>query len=182
MSRRCILITGGSRSGKSAFAQKLAKGLAGGVLFVATAEAGDEEMAERIASHRKNRPKSWRTLEASRNIGDRIVKEAGEARAIVVDCLTLLISNRITTAGDADNPDRAGAHRQVTREINGLLKCLDRVDATFIIVSNEVGLGLVPPNPLGRLYRDLLGEANQAIAKRAGEVYMMAAGIPVRIK
>ncbi len=215
MSTNCIFILGGSRSGKSTFAQKLAHELGKSVLFVATAEAGDEEMARRIAQHRKNRPKGWRTLEVTRNIGRQIEKNAGNAEVIIIDCLTLLVSNllmtlmpstdstchserseesgnstaasgklRVTTrnASLEEEYDNRKASRVVRAELKGLLKCLDTVDATFIIVSNEVGLGLVPPYPLGRVYRDLLGEVNQAVAQHAGEVYFMAAGIPITIK
>ena len=180
MKPRRIFILGGSRSGKSTFAQKLAHEFGKDVLFVATAEAGDEEMARRIATHRKNRPKGWRTLEATTKIGKQIEENAGDAEVIIVDCLTLLVSNLLMPLGQ--NADSQTASRVVRAELNGLLKCLDRVDATFIIVSNEVGLGLVPPYPLGRLYRDLLGEVNQAMARQADEVYFMTAGIPMRAK
>lgn len=215
MSYKGVFILGGSRSGKSTFAQKLALDSSQKVLFVATAQAGDEEMVQRIALHRKNRPKGWRTLEVTRNIGRQIEKNAGNTEVIIIDCLTLLVSNLLMPlmppsdstchserSEESGNPaaasgklrlatvqvpveeecDSEKAGRLVRAELKGLLKCLDEVDATFIIVSNEVGLGLVPPYPLGRVYRDLLGEVNQAVAQHVNEVYFMAAGIPVRIK
>lgn len=181
MSSKVIFITGGSRSGKSSFALQLARGFNTTVLFVATAEAKDEEMAERIANHKKGRPKNWRTLEASMNVGMRIEKEAGDTGVIVIDCLTLLVSNLLVCQAEAE-PDARRSSVDVNRELNRLLRCFDRLEATFIIVSNEVGLGLVPPYPLGRVYRDLLGEVNQAIASRADEVYFMVSGIPLRLK
>jgi adenosylcobinamide kinase/adenosylcobinamide-phosphate guanylyltransferase len=177
------LILGGSRSGKSAFAHKLARDSGKPVLFVATAEVGDEEMAERIVAHQKKRPKGWRTLEISKDIGKQIQKNAGNAGVVIIDCLTLWVSNIISPIADEySKANVQKAKRLVRTELNNILKCLEAVDAVFIIVSNEVGLGLVPPYPLGRLYRDLLGEVNQVIAQRAHDVYWMAAGIPVLIK
>ncbi len=181
MSSRCLLILGGSRSGKSSYAEKLAAQAGGKVLFVATAEAGDAEMAQRIAAHKKKRARGWRTLEARRNIGAAIAREKG-VDVILIDCLTLLVSNLIVPCLNGDEINTGLATRTVRKETAALLKCFDSLDTTFILVSNEVGLGLVPPYPLGRVYRDLLGEMNQAMARRADEVYLMVAGIPVRIK
>ncbi len=207
MSSHCILILGGSRSGKSDFAQRLAGDLGTKILFVATAVAGDDEMARRIAAHRKNRPKRWSTLEATQNVGKKI-EMAPQADVVLIDCLTLLVSNLIVRQGKKpadrkvpsgsgttpstiypivrqgkeDDIDDRKAARRVNRELAALLNCFDRVNATFILVSNEVGMGLVPPYPLGRVYRDLLGEVNQRIAGRADQVYLMTAGIPVRLK
>jgi len=177
MAHRCILILGGARSGKSDYAQKLASSLGGEVLFVATARALDGEMRERIEAHRKARPAAWRTLELARGLGSGIEKHAGDAGVVIIDCLTLLVSNLAGVGGGVEK-----TRQRVRREINSLLACVDRVKATFIMVSNEVGLGIVPDNPLGRSYRDLLGEANRTVANRADEVYFMIAGIPVKLK
>jgi len=177
MAHQCILILGGARSGKSDYAQKLASSLGGEVLFVATARALDEEMRERIEAHRKARPAAWRTLELARGLGSGIEKHAGDAGVVVIDCLTLLVSNLLGWGGSP-----GVVEKRVQREVNALLGCMDRIGAVFIVVSNEVGLGLVPDNPLGRTYRDVLGKANQAVAHRADEVYLMVAGIPVRVK
>lgn len=174
---KCVLILGGARSGKSNYAQKMASSYGGKVLFLATAQALDEEMRLRIESHRKARPKSWRTLELACGLGNGIAKHIGDSKVVIIDCLTLLVSNLVGRGGSAEEAERC-----VRREINSLLRCLDKVRATFIIVSNEVGLGLVPDNPLGRLYRDLLGKANQAVARRADEVYFMVAGMPTKLK
>ena len=177
MSKKCIFILGGARSSKSQFAQDLAGKLGRKVLFVATGEALDEEMQARITEHKKNRPKSWRTLEATTNIGKQIEKQANDAHVIIIDCLTLLISNLL-----GDNPDYANAEIKVLSEIKQLVACMDKLNATFIVVSNEVGMGLVPDNKTGRIYRDLLGKVNQHIAQHADEVYLMVAGIPVCVK
>lgn len=175
-----ILILGGARSGKSTFAQQLAQELGGErVLFVATAEAGDDEMQARIEKHRQERPSGWQTLEAPHHAGQSIMDCPGKAQVILFDCLTLLVSNLIVSAPDPFAPEVA---QQVMSELESLIACVEQLDSTMIIVSNEVGLGLVPPYPLGRAYRDLLGKANQVLAQQAEQVYLMVAGIPMPIK
>jgi adenosylcobinamide kinase/adenosylcobinamide-phosphate guanylyltransferase len=176
-SRTIILLLGGARSGKSTFAQKLAGQLGNKVLFVATGEALDDEMETRIKDHKKNRPENWRTLEAPHNIGKALRKQIGDAEVIIIDCLTLLISNLL--GNELHYPK---AEKQVFSEINELISTMNASPVHFIIVSNEVGLGLVPDNELGRIYRDLLGKANQLIAQNANTVYFMAAGIPLKLK
>lgn len=170
---KSILITGGARSGKSQFAQKLAVEASGSVLFVATAEAKDEDMRLRIEAHQKSRPGSWKTLEAPLGISGIIGQHTGEAEIVVIDCVTMLVAN-IMLQGQGEEP--------VLKEIEDLINQMDELEATFILVSNEVGLGLVPDNELGRRYRDCLGRANQILAQHADEVYLMVAGIPVRLK
>ena len=177
MAKQCIFILGGARSGKSRYAQELAGKLSNKVLFVATGEALDEEMQARISHHKKDRPESWRTLEAPTNIGRQIEQQIGGAEVVLIDCLTLLVSNLL-----ADKPDYSKAEKQVMAEINELIACIDKLDSSFIIVSNEVGMGLVPETRLGRIYRDMLGKANQLIAQHASKVYFMAASIAVKLK
>jgi adenosylcobinamide kinase/adenosylcobinamide-phosphate guanylyltransferase len=134
-------------------------------------------MQDRIAEHRKNRPENWRTLEITTGIGREIEKEIEDADVVVIDCITLLISNLLT-----DEQDYAEAEKIVKAEINELINYIDNLDASFIIVSNEVGLGLVPENKLGRIYRDLLGKTNQQLAGHATKVYLMLACLPVQVK
>lgn len=178
------LITGGARSGKSGYAQELALKSPQPVLFVATAEAGDEEMRRRIEAHKEARPEAWRTLEAPLNIGDRIWRETGDFPTVVVDCITLLVNNVLMKYaeddGELNQPQLAEA--AVTAEVAALAECMNWSSANFIIVTNEVGLGLVPAIPLSRLYRDVLGQANRLLAEQADEVYLMVAGLPVKIK
>ena len=179
MSHRVILVTGGARSGKSHHAQEIALKSAQPVLFVATAEAGDEEMRQRIEEHQKARPAAWRTLEATTGIGRQIKEKSGEAQTVIIDCVTLLVSNILT------RQEHAGGgliEREVMAEISELTEYMNQVKADFIIVSNEVGLGLVPENSRSRLYRDLLGRANQILAQQCDEVYLMVAGLPFPIK
>jgi adenosylcobinamide kinase/adenosylcobinamide-phosphate guanylyltransferase len=177
LAKQIILLLGGARSGKSHYAQQLAGELGSKVLFVATGEGLDEEMQARIIEHRKDRPKSWRTLETTSGIGKGIEKQIGDAEVVVIDCITLLISNLLR-----DEPDYAKAEKRVKAEIKELIDAMDRLDASFVIVSNEVGMGLVPDNKLGRIYRDLLGKANQLLSSHATEVYLMLACLPVQVK
>ncbi len=177
---KITLITGGARSGKSRLAQELARKSGGPVLFVATAEAGDEEMKQRIAAHRKGRPPAWVTLEVTTHIGSQITRNIGQAQTVIIDCITLLINNvfqQYDEKADASLLDKA-----VTAEIKELLDSINHSDAHFIIVTNEVGLGIIPADRVSRLYRDLLSKANQMLAEHADEVYLMVAGIPVVVK
>ncbi len=179
-----ILVIGGARSGKSDFVLELALRLDKPALFVATAEAGDEEMQQRIEKHRKARPADWDTLEATMHVGNRILQKAGEVQVVIVDCITLLVSNIIGQRSDkaGEQIDTSLVEEDVTNEIDELIECSKHINASFIIVTNEVGTGLVPANKIGRLYRDVLGRANQLLAQWADEVYVMVAGLPVKIK
>ena len=197
MAKKFILILGGARSGKSTFAQSLAKRLGERVLFVATGEPLDEEMALRIEEHKKTRPKNWRTSEIGTKVGQKLREQIEDADVVLLDCITLLVSNILTkedgtpfssplTGEDEGEGESAEAipeaEKRVMAEMKELIECIDKHENNFIVVSNEVGLGLVPENKLGRIYRDLLGKANQLLARHASEVYFMAAGIPVKIK
>ena len=179
-----ILITGGARSGKSRFAQELALKLGKPVLFVATAEAGDEEMRHRIEEHQKNRPSDWSTLEVTTHVGSRISQQIGRAQVVIVDCITLLVNNIFSQYSHqaSQSLDASLIEPKLIAEIGELIECINHTDASFIMVTNEVGTGLVPANQVGRLYRDLLGKANQMLAQVADEVYLMVAGVPVPIK
>lgn len=182
MPGKCILILGGARSGKSRFAERLASKHGGSVLYVATAGAGDEEMRRRIEEHRRARPAGWRSLEAIRALGATLRQEAKDAQVIIVDCLTLLVSNLMAGMEDHSPEELTQVEKDLEAEVEELLMAMDSLDATFVIVSNEVGMGLVPPYAMGRVYRDLLGRANQRLAQRAEVVYLMVAGIPVDVK
>lgn len=175
--KKIILILGGARSGKSNFAQKMAIEMGNKVLFCATAEPLDEEMRIRIEAHRKSRPQSWETLEITQNIGQKLCILTCEYDVIIVDCITILTSNimgEISANHDFEE--------DLNSEIDDLLRYMDKRQSHFILVSNEVGMGLVPDNRLGRLYRDLLGRVNQRLAAYADDVYVMFAGIPSKIK
>lgn len=185
MSERVTLVLGGARSGKSRYAVEMAGRSKGPVLFVATAEALDEEMRDRIQQHRLSRPVGWRTLEAPVNVGERIAGEIRGERVVVIDCLSLLVCNLLGSAcspSTADEVDVPKAEKKVAEEMTLLAASMDKLNVSFIVVSNEVGMGLVPDNRLGRVYRDLLGWANQQVAERSTEVVLMVAGLPWRLK
>jgi adenosylcobinamide kinase / adenosylcobinamide-phosphate guanylyltransferase len=182
--KKIILLLGGARSGKSHFAQEYARQHAQKVLFVATATAGDEDMRIRIEQHKKDRPATWNTLEASDHIGKEIEENINDEDLVIVDCITLLINNIFGRYDETqfDNLADSVLENQVMVEIRELINCLNKAPASFVLVSNEVGLGIVPDNRMSRIYRDLLGRANQMLAQKADEVYLMVAGIPLRAK
>ncbi len=179
MEKKLTLVLGGARSGKSDYAQKKMIQSARPVLFVATATAGDAEMAARIEAHKASRPENWMTLEVSREVGKAIHVLAFDGN-VLLDCLTLLASNILMTFPEP--VDEAGYQSAIMKEIEDLVKAYQASKGDWIVVSNEVGLGLVPPTPLGRIYRDALGRMNQQIAAAADHVIFMAAGIPMGIK
>ena len=179
------LILGGARSGKSTYAEALAPKLGQCVLYVATAEALDDEMRARVAAHQSLRPPDWKTLEAPVSVGAalRTSVDAGQVDVILLDCLTLLVSNAILSDGpDAPEPDIEAAWAAVEAELDALLGAYRQLGAHLVVVSNEVGLGVVPPYSLGRTYRDCLGRANQYLARIADRAILMVAGLPVDLK
>ncbi len=180
-----VLILGGARSGKSDLAQKLAAEGRRRVLYVATATAGDAEMEYRIARHRKERPPHWLLVEVRRNVAERLSERISTGDVLILDCLTLLVAN-ILLSSNLDPAQPGQTEQQVWGEIEGELQellCLVRQwDLQCLVVSNEVGSGIVPAHYPSRLYRDLLGRANQYVAQRADRVYLMVAGIPLLIK
>lgn len=154
------------------------------MLFVATAEAGDEEMHQRIEQHKRSRSTDWSTLEVTTGVGKRILEKIGTAQVVIVDCITLLVSNIFSQYSDqgGEQLNVSLIEQGVMAEIDGVVECINRLDASFIIVTNEVGLGVVPANRMGRLYRDLLAKVNRKLAQAADEVYLMVAGLPQLIK
>lgn len=150
------------------------------VLYVATAQALDEEMRVRIAAHQAERPAGWRTLEAPSLLNLHLPGLIAGARVVLVDCLTLLVNNAMMTVGAEATAEEAEA--QVEKEVSALMNDCARSSATWIVVSNEVGMGLVPAYLSGRVYRDILGRVNQQIAAEADQVLLLVAGIPLRIK
>jgi adenosylcobinamide kinase/adenosylcobinamide-phosphate guanylyltransferase len=171
--KRIIFITGGARSGKSRFAEELGRQFFGPKAYLATAQALDEEMAERIRRHRENRPGDWQTLEEPIKVADCIEEEGARFDLILLDCLTLWVSNLMMAGWD-------GA--KILEEANRLLDACQRARGSLILVGNEVGMGIVPENAQARLFRDLSGFIQQKAAREADEVYFMVSGLPVKIK
>ena len=177
MSKRLTLVLGGARAGKSSYAQRLASEGGGRVLFVATAEAGDPDMAARIAAHRRDRPADWDTLEEPVDLVGALSGVANRYDTVLLDYLTLWVSNLLLKSEDVDS-SRAG----IVAETEWLLDVHRRDSASWVVVSNEVGLGVVPPTRLGRIFADELGRVNQLVAATADDVYLMAAGLPMALK
>ncbi|MGC9158722.1 MAG: bifunctional adenosylcobinamide kinase/adenosylcobinamide-phosphate guanylyltransferase [Terracidiphilus sp.] len=174
MDRKTVtLVLGGVRSGKSRWAQQLAS-LSGRVAYVATAEAVDEEMSEKIRRHRQDRPSHWCTIEEPLELARVISGRAAEFDLLLVDCLTVYVSNLLWAA----ESDPAS----LVPRIEGLLEALRTVSVSVIVVSNEVGSGVVPEYPSGRKFRDALGELNQRVAALADNVVLMVAGLPLALK
>jgi adenosylcobinamide kinase/adenosylcobinamide-phosphate guanylyltransferase len=171
VSYRRVLVLGGARSGKSSFAERLAVERGGSVVYVATATAVDQEMVERIALHRAQRPKTWRTLEIPVGVAAGVLGELVDTPTVIVEDLTFLLSNLMAE-------DENAAEARAIAEV----QALQALPADLIIVSNEVGLGLVPPYPLGRRFRDALGRVNQSAAAVCDQVYILFAGLPLQLK
>jgi len=179
-SGRKILLLGGARAGKSTYAMRLAQDgeRASGdeICFIATAQGLDEDMTKRIARHRAERPAHWRTIEEPYQI-DEALRQASEARVVIVDCLTLFVSNWLMR-----HEDEHECEQFVRRITRNFLAVAHTRQQTIICVSNEVGLGVVPDTNLGRVFRDLLGRVNQEFAAAADEVYLLIAGLPLQLK
>jgi adenosylcobinamide kinase/adenosylcobinamide-phosphate guanylyltransferase len=163
------LVIGGARSGKSRYAESLIEAEPPPWIYLATAEAVDAEMADRIALHRARRDRRWQTLEAPHHLSSALASLPGEA-AVLVDCLTLWLTNRVLAEADLDP------------EMEALERALADHDGAVVLVSNEVGSGIVPDNALARRFRDLHGTLNQRIAANASRVVLMVAGLPLFVK
>ncbi len=188
-SGRLLLISGGARSGKSTFAENYAKTSGREVVYVATSQALDEEMRERVKAHRRSRPSTWPTVEEPYAL-EKVLWHYGRCRErlLLVDCLTLWLSN-ILLQQVGFNGERLADKKPgsiiigdiITRARNAAVLAA-KVPAEVVLVTNEVGMGLVPESSLARLYRDLSGKVNQAFAAEADEVYMLVSGLPLRLK
>jgi adenosylcobinamide kinase/adenosylcobinamide-phosphate guanylyltransferase len=164
------LVLGGARSGKSAFAEQLVRGSALKPIYLATATAGDDEMQARISHHRSRRGEGWTTIEEPLELTPTLTRESAKDCVVLVDCLTLWLSNIMHAGRDAET------------ETQRLADWLAQSAHPIVLVSNEIGLGLVPETPLGRRFRDAQGRLNQAVAAAVPNVVFVAAGLPLRLK
>jgi adenosylcobinamide kinase/adenosylcobinamide-phosphate guanylyltransferase len=171
--RTVTLILGGARSGKSRYAQKLASEIKR-VTFIATARPSDSEMRRKIAQHRSERPASWETIEAPTDLANAIESRSTKANVIIIDCLTLYLDNVMRA--------KRGAVIEIERRLHQVCEVIRTSKSSVIVVSNEVGCGVVPAFRSGRCYRDLLGQLNQQIAEMADRVILMVAGMPLTVK
>jgi adenosylcobinamide kinase / adenosylcobinamide-phosphate guanylyltransferase len=173
-----ILITGGSRSGKSAYAQRIAESRPGERIYIATCPVIDEEMAERIRKHKQARKQGWQTIEETENLVAAL-RSAKEAETILVDCLTLWINNLMYST---ESVNAGLTEEDVTARCLEVLDACKNLSGTIIFVTNETGMGIVPADPQSRLFRDLAGRCNQIMADGADTVILMISGIAVTIK
>ena len=171
--KETVLVIGGCRSGKSSYALELAEQIPGQKIFIATCIPHDKEMENRILHHKKQRSRTWSTLEVPVRLPEEISKNSRKENVILVDCLTLWLSNLLLENNDQSEID---AH------IRKLIRSLEKAECPIILVSNEVGTGIVPENRLARLFRDVAGFTNQRVAACADKVIWMVAGIPVGVK
>jgi len=179
-SSQITLLLGGARSGKSSYAQSLAEATGKSVTFIATAQALDEEMSLRIHKHRAERPAGWKTLEIPLDIASHAQQIKSDL--VILDCITLLASNLLMQFVKDDLVDESRYTPALQKEVNGLITMIRKQEQEWIIISNEIGLGLVPAYQMGRVYRDGLGWANQRLAREAEKVIFIVAGIPTVIK
>lgn len=179
-----ILITGGARSGKSSLAERLAASVSDRVLYIATSEVTDEEMAERVRLHRQARPAHWRTWEGSQQLAS-VIDQQAAGEAVILECITTLIANlmfELTGATPVETIDFATVETAIQRQIDELLAACARSPATIYLVTNELGMGIVPENRLARHFRDIAGRVNQRLAAAAESVLLVISGIEVKIK
>ena len=171
--KKTILLTGGARSGKSAFATELAEKYGENITFMATCQALDVEMKKRIALHRKSRPKTWITIEEPMDVQQALRKIPAKTGAVIIDCLTLWVTN-LLLAGKSE--------KTILSQVKAIAGAIKSSAFSVIIVTNEVGSGIVPENKLARDFRDIAGKANQIVARAADEVFVMIAGMPLKLK
>ncbi len=180
MNRKIILITGGSRSGKSVFAEQYAMNQGEKVAYIATAQVYDQEMETRVALHRTRRPANWLTIEAPYDADVAVEQATSEANVILFDCLTLYTSNLLLSPNTPTDPEKQ--YQYIMKQIDKLLASARASQKTILFVTNEVGMGIVPENALARRYRDIAGIVNQKVAAFADEVYLVVSGLAVEIK
>jgi adenosylcobinamide kinase / adenosylcobinamide-phosphate guanylyltransferase len=182
-----ILVTGGARSGKSTYAERLARQSGRSVVYIATATAGDDDMRDRIARHQAARPVTWQTIEEPLHIAEAVHRGAALADIILLDCITVWLSNWLLRQDELSSIESTPSSvysEGALQEIEALLREAQALNAQqrLLIVTNEVGLGIVPAFALGRVYRDVLGTVNRRLAQEAARVYLLVAGLAVDIK
>lgn len=184
---KIIYVTGGARSGKSSYAENLIFKSERPRMYIATSIAFDEEMKSRVQKHREQRGSDWITVEAYKNIVEAIEKSSKENEIILLDCLTNLVSNNMILEEnyDWDHIDQDTVNHveeKIKLEVEEIIEYIEKSDYELIVVSNELGMGIVPSYPLGRYFRDICGRMNQIVAEKSDEAYLLVSGIPMRLK
>lgn len=181
-----ILVTGGARSGKSSFAESLCIEQNNKTAYIATSVAFDDEMKNRVKKHQESRPKNWKTYEIYKDIYS-IVEELNKNHdTVIMDCVTLMVNNLMFTHGievdEATSEELNELENYIREQITKLLEAVKKTNLYFVIVTNEIGMGIVPENKLSRIYGDFVGRANQLISSYSNEVYFVVSGIPMKVK
>lgn len=184
---RIVLATGGARSGKSTFAEKYLEERYEQVSYIATAIAFDDEMRARIAKHQAQRPSHWETFEAYKELDRLVTQIDSRSKGCLLDCLTILVTNWMMddTRIDWDRPEPEAVNRlqsEILSAVGELLETLKGLELTMVFVTNELGMGIVPENPMARAFRDIAGRVNQLVASQADEVYLLVCGLPMTLK
>lgn len=187
MNPKIVFVTGGSRSGKSIYAEELVKATSERVVYIATAIPFDDEMQDRVKKHRDQRPASWMTLEQYFDIHKVIPELKVGADCILLDCITIMVSNIMFAENKSDWNNLAveeadALQAKVLEQVDLLMKALRTHGMSAVIVSNELGMGIVPDNKLSRVFRDIAGKANQLVAAQSDEAWMVVSGIPLKLK
>ena len=184
---KCILVTGGARSGKSRFSENLAASYGPNVLYIATAVAFDDEMKDRIKKHQETRVKTWSTIETFKNIPN-VIRDSGDSYdCILLDCITVMLTNIMLDYFDHHMEylkveDYNLVEKYLAKEMNKILDSIKEIDIDTILVTNELGWGVVPENFVARVFRDISGRINQIIGEKADKAYLLTCGIPIKIK
>lgn len=180
------LVTGGVRSGKSSFAEGLLMDLENSVLYIATAKAFDKEMEERIKIHQLSRPREWTTHEGYRNLHKELRDKAPQYRGVLLDCVTIMLTNLMleydVNWDTVETSKVKEIEGEITEQFQLLIKMLQSIEAKVVLVTNEVGFGIVPEYPMARIFRDIAGRINQYLAREADEVFLTVCGISMKIK
>jgi len=184
---KMILVTGGARSGKSSFAETRVAELGENILYIATAIPFDDEMKDRIRKHQSSRPSHWETWEGYRGLGAAIKKAGKEKDGVLVDCVTIMVTNIMLSHSEVDFEqlaphDMDRIEEDIRQEVTELIEGIQASDCDVVLVTNELGSGLVPENPMGRAFRDFAGRANQMIGRAADELWLAVCGVPMKIK
>ena len=181
-----ILVTGGARSGKSNFAESLCIKQNNRTAYIATSIPFDDEMKNRVKKHQESRPKEWKTYEIYKDIYSIVEELDNNHDTVIMDCVTLMVNNLMFTYGievdKATSQELNEVEEYIKEQIKKLMETIKKTNLYFVIVSNEVGMGIVPENKLSRIYADFVGRANQLIAKYSDEVYFVVSGIPMKVK
>lgn len=181
-----ILVTGGARSGKSNFAESLCIKQNNRTAYIATSIPFDDEMKNRVKKHQESRPKEWKTYEIYKDIYSIVEELDNNHDTVIMDCVTLMVNNLMFTYGievyKATSQELNELEEYIKEQIKKLMETIKKTNLYFVIVSNEVGMGIVPENKLSRIYADFVGRANQLIAKYSDEVYFVVSGIPMKVK